>query len=410
MIGLLFFFISNRWLKLIILLGLVLVVLFGFFRTIPSGSVLYAQMPPTPTPTPIPSVEVPPIALKEAYAFTNIRNPSSNDFFVLVRYELEIGDEPHEYWCERNADDISKYLLNDSGGELEVPNPDFPFSLKADRLSMLYLDSVQCGGSTCPSFPDQTSQHITNLKIPRIGKGLMGLYASSPAGTTYGFVHSLTPGYVCLEYNSQYFNEDANGNQNCQQVVRLTGGTVGLANLISGGEGIMYNLESDLGLPENTLVSAQGLVTPAGQMFLEEAMTGIVNIAKNGDGDTVFQLGTVRPNADFQPVGSRSALQTKINATATASGVSDNLDIISSQYLGFEDGKFFGAILFIMLGLFSMVAISYATQNSLLGVMAGISMTLPGLFIGAISIGFLFTIIALFLIFGSWFWIRRSPE
>ena len=375
-----------------------------------SNNVVFAQMPPTPTPTPVPSNEVPPLTIKEAYGFKNIASPVSNDFFVLLRYELYVGDEPYEYWCEQDANGISKYLLNDSGCNLDVPNPDFPFSLKNNRVLVKYFDNTMCGGASCPNFPNITEQHMTNLKIPRIGKGLMGLYQQSPASTTYGFNEPLLPGNVCFEYNVLFFDSAGNSNDNCKRVVNDSNGRVGIADLISGGEGILYNLESDLGLPENTLVSSEGLVTPAGQIYLEEAMAGIVNVAINSEGETVFQLGANRPNNDFNPVGSRINLQENIYATATASGTTENLNVISSQYLGFEEGKYFAAIVFIILGLFVATALTFATNNFFFGTMGGISIILPGIFIGAISIGFLFTAIALFIIFGSWFWIRRSPE
>ena len=136
-------------------------------------------------------------------------------------------------------------MLNDSGCNLDVQNPDFPFSLKNNRVLVKYFDNTMCGGATCPNFPNITEQHMTNLKIPRIGKGLMGLYQQSPASTTYGFNEPLLPGNVCFEYNVLFFDSAGNSNDNCKRVVNDSNGRVGIADLISGGEGILYNLESD---------------------------------------------------------------------------------------------------------------------------------------------------------------------
>ena len=51
-----------------------------------------------------------------------------------------------------------------------------------------------------------------------------------------------------------------------------------------------------------------------------------------------------------------------------------------------------------------------ATGNPVFALMGTMMMMLPGIFIGGISIGFLFTVISLGTVFGSWYWIRRSPE
>ena len=103
-------------------------------------------------------------------------------------------------------------------------------------------------------------------------------------------------------------------------------------------------------------------------------------------------------------------MSVNIYATATTTGVTDNLNILSGQYLGFSSGSYFGALMFIVLGIMAAAAVIYATKSSFLGLMGGVMMMLPGMFIGAISIGFLFTLISILIVFGSWYWIRRSPE
>ena len=80
---------------------------------------------PTPSPTPVPVPSLPPISIKSALGFNNIASSTANDFFVLVRYDLDIGTGPNEFWCNS-----PEYLLNDSGCELDPPNPEFAFSLK----------------------------------------------------------------------------------------------------------------------------------------------------------------------------------------------------------------------------------------------------------------------------------------
>ena len=81
------------------------------------------------------------------------------------------------------------------------------------------------------TFPT-SSPHIEEIKIPRIDKGLMGLYASAPAASAFGWQNNAK---VCFRYNTDFFDNAANTTANCRTVVlNSQGGTVGLANEISG--------------------------------------------------------------------------------------------------------------------------------------------------------------------------------
>lgn len=371
---------------------------------------LVASTPtPTPTPTPVPAAGIPQMSIKEALGFANVTNHRSgvqpNDFFILIRYELNIGTAPNTQWCKS-----PEYLENDSGCELTNPNPEFPFSLKEGRV---YVEYQECNGSPA-SCTGTGIMHLQNAKIPRIGKGLMGIYGEAPAASTFGFNPSLVPGKVCLKYNSDYFDPAANGSWLCQQVQNMNslttpGGNV-LAAEISGSSGILYNLETDLGLPENTLVTTQGLVSTVGEVFLQEALPGIKRVAVDVFGESVFEIGFERPNSSTGAVGVDSGLQNKIVANATAKGTTNDLNIISAQYLGFDSGGYAATIIFIILGLFAGGAVFIATQNAFFSFSALVMMILPGLYIQGVSVAFLFTAISIGIVFGSWYWIRRSPE
>jgi len=91
------------------------------------------------------------------------------------------------------------------------------------------------------------------------------------------------------------------------------------------------------------------MVTPTGQTYLEEALQGIVSVAVNSNGNTVFQLGATLTNKDYAPTGYDIPLQDNILATATASGVTENMNYVSSEYLGFSSPMFFGGFIFILL-------------------------------------------------------------
>ena len=367
-----------------------LLIIFAASNFAITPNTLVASTPtPTPTPTPVPAAGIPQMSIKEALGFANVTNHRSgvqpNDFFILIRYELNIGTAPNTQWCKS-----PEYLENDSGCELTNPNPEFPFSLKEGRV---YVEYQECNGSPA-SCTGTGIMHLQNAKIPRIGKGLMGIYGEAPA--------------------ADYFDPAANGSWLCQQVQNMNslttpGGNV-LAAEISGSSGILYNLETDLGLPENTLVTTQGLVSTVGEVFLQEALPGIKRVAVDVFGESVFEIGFERPNSSTGAVGVDSGLQNKIVANATAKGTTNDLNIISAQYLGFDSGGYAATIIFIILGLFAGGAVFIATQNAFFSFSALVMMILPGLYIQGVSVAFLFTAISIGIVFGSWYWIRRSPE
>ena len=356
-----------------------------------SGNI-HAQTPtPTPSPTPVPFPNTAaPIFIKEALGFNNIASDNAGDYFILFRYELSIGTSPDQHWCQL------AFLVNNSGCSLNPPNPDFPFSLKEGYVYAEYLDS-------------SGQMHIQNTKVPRIYKGVMGMYSEAPASSQFGFNTNLLPGEVCLKYNQNKFT-GGQYQQNCMQVNNITGGAVALAEQIAGSRGILYNLENDLGLPLNTLVSSAGLITPIGQKYMEEALQGVGVIAVDNAGNSVFELGTVNSNSAYTPVGSSIGLNDKLATPIASTGVGNNLEIISNEYLGFASGGLAATVIFTIFGIMVGAGIIIATGNPVFALMGTMMMMLPAMFIGGISVGFLFTVISLGTVFGSWYWIRRSPE
>ena len=358
---------------------------------------IYAQTPtPTPTPTPVPIDEIPLVEIKQAIAYTNIASSTANDFFVIFEYDLKY-DENNLGWCK------NIYLVDDNGCELEPPKPQFPFSILSDRIYAEYKD-------------DSGLVHIQNGRIPRIGKGLMGLYAEAPSGTLFGNDSdnspSSLPGTVCFIYNIDYFPSTFNNPSyfnNCVTVQHNNGGAPALANEISGGSGILYDLEENIGLPLNTLVNSSGLVTPTGALYLEESLQGIQRVALDSNGNPVFELSSTFPLRNNVTVGTNNEFENKIIIDNVNAGTSNALNIIAGEYLGFSGG-WFATIIFLILAIIAAGTTLYTTQNSFFAFLALIIMLLPSMFIGGVSIPFLFTSISIFLVFGSWYWIRRSPE
>ena len=171
----------------------------------------------------------------------------------------------------------------------------------------------------------------------------------------------------------------------------------------------MVLMENDLGLPERTFVSKSQLVTPTGQLILVRALPAIVDVAIDTNGDSVFQLGVRRPNSDFLRKSGAVPLQSHVDATATASGVKQNLEAVGDEYLGM-DGLKVGFIFYAFLGLILGSLGALMTKNSMVGIFAFVSPVLAGVFVGAVSLAFLFTGLSILLILGSWYFIRKSPE
>ena len=102
-------------------------------------------------------------------------------------------------------------------------------------------------------------------------------------------------------------------------------------------------------------------------------------------------------------------LQAHIYATATASGVKQNLDAVGDEYLGLS-GLQVGFIFYGFLGLVLGGLGAIMTKSSLVGIFAFVSPLLAGVFVGAVSIAFLFTGLSILVVLGSWYFIRKSPE
>lgn len=379
------------------LMWFVLVAFSVAFFTI-NQNISMAQAPtPTAVPAPIAAENIPVAEMKEAIGFSNIDKPG--DVFVIMRYHLQVSlaNTPDTQWC------TEVFLENDTGCELTPSNPEYPFSLKEDFISAILWDGASFYPSGLPEALEQAP------RIPRIHHGLTGIYVED------GLLQSDYPDLqACFLYSERFATASRFGDWLCTDVVDATAasdtsGGIVFGNEISGGEGIVYNLNAALNLPENTLVSSEGLITPAGQIYLEEALKGALQVARNDQGITVFQLGLDQLNRNFTPKGSNVELQTRINATATASGVTDNLNIIADQYMGM-DGMFFGGLIFLFLGLIAGGVVIAVTNNPVFGFISALMLMLPGIFIGAFSVALVMVFTSIFIVFGSWYWIRRSPE
>ena len=381
---------------------LILILVFSF--TLSSSQKIEASTPVAGSHTMI---------LYETWSYADIIE--ENDYFVLVRFEL-----PYVNSSETTTGTFctSDFLDDDAGCELTPPKPTFPFSLKSGFIeAKLYSCSgnwtvVSSSVITCSG----TQQlELDQPKFPQIGMGLVGLYGKPDSKNAYGkFGVGDEPNKLCIEQSSTLFTAP----ETVCQLIEVKGsgwganfgGRTALGTSISSlNGGLMSIMENDLGLPQNTLVSKSQLITPLGQTYLVQSLPAVVDVAIDSEGDSVFQLGVQRPNMDFVRKTGEVPLQTHIYATATASGVKQNLDAVGSEYLGLS-GLQTGFIFYGFLGLILGGLGALMTKNSLVGIIAFVSPLLAGVFVGAVSIAFLFTGLSILLVLGSWYFIRRSPE
>ena len=350
----------------------------------------------------------------EAWSYADIIE--QNDYFVLVRFEF-----PYVNALETTVDTFctSDFLDDDAGCELSPPKPTFPFSLKSGfmeaRISSCTNGSWTQAGSnyTCTGGTEQIE--LDQPKFPSVGMGLVGFYGKPDSKNAVGqFGIGDEPNKVCILQSSTLFVSP----QTVCKLIEVKGsgwggnyaGRTALGVSISSlNGGLMAIMENDLGLPQNSLVSKSQLITPLGQTFLVQSLPAVVDVAIDTNGESVFQLGVRRPNSDFIRKSGEVPLQAHIYATATASGVKQNLDAVGDEYLGLS-GLQVGFIFYGFLGLVLGGLGAIMTKSSLVGIFAFVSPLLAGVFVGAVSIAFLFTGLSILVVLGSWYFIRKSPE
>ena len=349
--------------------------------------------------------------LYEVHGYADIIE--QNDYFIMLRYDLPYINSSGTI---TNTFCNTEFLEYTAGCELTPPKPTFPFSLKSGFVeAKLY----SCAGTwtvvstAIINCSVQEQLELDQPKLPNIGMGLVGIYGKPDSKNAFGkFGPTDNPNKICVSQSSLFVSPL----QVCKLVENKGSGWANKAGRTALGEeisslngGIMVLMENDLGLPERTFVSKSQLVTPTGQLILVRALPAIVDVAIDTNGDSVFQLGVRRPNSDFVRKSGAVPLQSHVDATATASGVKQNLEAVGDEYLGM-DGLKVGFIFYAFLGLILGSLGALMTKNSMVGIFAFVSPVLAGVFVGAVSLAFLFTGLSILLILGSWYFIRKSPE
>ena len=342
---------------------------------------------------PVNAQTAPAVDISEAYVFRNISTDEAitsanteGDLFVLARVQLpdSTATATADEWC---------LYLNDQAGCADTPaDPSFPASLLEGHV---FITLYESGAGTT------LTQQAT---VKRIGHGLAGLYID--AGHTVAFGNAAT--IVCVESSSSFFTVTStdciystwisgDGSQS-DQLARLT-------ELIKGPGGPVSNLEAVMLAPPGWLVNSVGLITPTGATYVADALRFMQRIVPDA-----YQVGSSPAvTAAIATPASESNFQQMIDATATASGLSTNMDNVAQTYIGISGGAF-AMFLSSMIGLVAAGLIFNATKNSALAMSGFLSPLMVGLWMRGPTFAVMAGMVVIFGTLGAWYMVRKAPE
>jgi len=342
---------------------------------------------------PVNAQTAPAVDISEAYVFRNISTDETitsanteGDLFVIARVQLpdSTASATIDAWCS---------YLNDQAGCVDIPaDPTFPASLlEGHAFITMYESGV---GTTL-------TQQAT---VKRIGHGLAGLYMD--AGHTVAFGNAATQ--VCIESSSSFFTVTSSdciyptwisgdGSQS-DQLARLT-------ELIKGPGGPVANLESVMLAPPGWLVNSVGLITPTGATYVADALRFMQRIVPDA-----YQVGSSPAVTSAIAIpSSESNFQQMIDATATASGVTTNIDNVAQTYIGISGGAF-AMFLSSMIGLVAGGLVFNATKNATLAMSGFLSPLMVGLWMRGPTFAVMAGMVVIFGTLAAWYLVRKAPE
>lgn len=342
---------------------------------------------------PVNAQTAPGVDISEAYVFRNISTDETitsanteGDLFVIARVELpdSTATATADEWC---------LFLNDQAGCTDTPaDPSFPASLLEGHV---FITLYESGAGTT------LTQQAT---VKRIGHGLAGLYID--AGHSVAFGNAAT--IVCVEPSSTFFSVitpdcifptwiSGDGSQS-DQLARLT-------ELIKGPGGPVSNLEAVMLAPPGWLVNSVGLVTPTGATYVADALRFMQRIIPDA-----YQVGSspAVTSAIATPAG-ESNFQVMIDATATASGLTDNLETMAQTYIGISGGAF-AMFISSLIGLVAAGLIYNSTKSSTLAMSGFLSPLMVGLWMRGPTFAVMAGMVVIFGTLGAWYLVRKAPE
>ncbi len=320
----------------------------------------------------------------EAYAFRSIID--DDDLFIVFRYELpvSIADATTDAWCLE---------LNDTTGcDAEPAAPTDPTSLQPGSvIGTIYSDGY--GGTL-----------IDQINLKRIDHAIGGLYLDAGHSITWGnavtqiCVESSTSLYTSPTHECLFPTWSAAANVKQDQLDSLEA-------LMKGPAGPMITLESARLLADNSLVNGVNLITPAGQVFALEALSFMDRIIPGA-----FQIGagSTITGAVATPTGD-SDIQVMIDATAAASGVTEDLENVAQQYLGIS-GPTMSIAGWFMAGVLLGGIMWAFTKSQPLMLLGALTPLTWGIWTRGPTFAVIAAMITVFATLGSWYFVRKAPQ
>ena len=173
---------------------------------------------------------------------------------------------------------------------------------------------------------------------------------------------------------------------------------------MAGPTGPMVNLESVRLQPNNTYLNGVNLISPTGAVFALEAFSFMDRIIPGA-----FQLGAGDSivTAIATP-SSESNLQQSIDATAVASGITQDLENVGQQYLGLSGPT--TAMIGTMIMAVGLGGLLWGiTKSQPLGILGFLSPVTWFMWVRAPTFAVLATLIVVLATLATWYFIRKAP-
>lgn len=333
------------------------------------------------------AVPAPSVTLHDTLCYRSILE--ADDLFCVGRFELPqqstTTPTTAEAWCA--------YLIDNTGCTGENVAPDDPTSLEPDLVFLrLYTDR---GGAS------ETIE--AEAPIPRIWHGLAGIYL----GAGYSFSWGASTVSMCVETDNA--SEFSTQSEDC-----LTPFWTGVANVqatqrIQLGEDMlafMRKLEIARSVAANSYVLKRRITT-AGAVFAREVYSFMGTIIPD-----YFQAASVQTvTTPFVPNTTPHALQTRLDATATAVQWSNRLANAGAGIFGLSGGAFATYLFMGAVGIGLTVILFPVVGNFPVALTLGMG---GGVFTGVFVRGPTIDVIAVSLVMlaipAGWFWLRRAPN
>lgn len=335
--------------------------------------------------SPVYAAASPDVEISEAQAYRSLNEPG--DLFILIRYELPLGDGGAGTWCV--------LLNNDDGCGDTPPAPSEPTSLPQGLVFLSFLTSGFDGDLEARVQP------------PRIDHALGGLYF----GPGHGFTWEDADIRICVESSDTAFAPRA---KVCMPPSWIAGdgpldptpGTTAARDALATNlRQMMLNVQAERLFPLGSLVSSAGKITTAGRIFATEAFPIMDRVIPDA-----FQTGSSQIiTGDYTPVTADSALQVAVDAVGQTSGVAADMDIVAQAYFGI-DGSTLTILAALAVAFVSGGFVFVATKNPVLASFGFMVPLLVGTWLRAPTIAVIFTIIAILIVPTAAMFVRKTPQ